>query len=234
MDTKRIEAAVREILAAIGEDPDREGLAETPQRVARMYEELFAGIRKDLRVYAESVFRNDSHEAWHDHHGAWDDQQGAWNNRHGDWNDQQGARNNQYGTPNGQHVTRNGQHGMVMIKDIPFASVCEHHLIPFFGAAHVAYVPREGKIIGLGKIAQIVDDVSKRPQIQERITSTVADVLWDILEPAGVFVVLEAEHLCMSMRGVRKPGARTVTSAARGVFDSDGPYRHEVLAFIGK
>jgi len=185
MDTKRIEAAVREILFAIGEDPDREGLAETPRRVAGMCGELFAGLRKDPRVHAAGVFRD-------------------------------------------------GHKGPVMVKDIPFASLCEHHLLPFFGAAHVAYLPKEGRIIGLGKIAEIVDDVSKRPQIQERITATVADVLWDILEPQGVLVVLEAEHLCMSIRGVKKPGARTVTSAARGVFDCEGRIRDEVMAYLGK
>ncbi|MBB6443419.1 GTP cyclohydrolase I FolE [Bacillus benzoevorans] len=183
MDSKRIESAVREILFAIGENPDREGLVETPKRVARMMEEVFAGLNKDPKEHARTVFYENHEE-------------------------------------------------MVLIKDIQFSSMCEHHLVPFFGVAHIAYLPKNGRVIGLSKIARILEDVSKRPQLQERITSTVADLLMESLDPRGVIVVLEAEHMCMTIRGVKKQGAKTVTSAVRGTFKSDSKSRNEVLSFI--
>ena len=184
IDQPRIEAAVREILAAIGEDPDRDGLQNTPGRVARMFAEIFAGIGADPdRVLAVTF------EADHDE--------------------------------------------MVLVKDIPFASVCEHHLVPFIGRAHVAYIPNDdGRITGLSKLARLVDGYAKRPQVQERMTAQIADTMLRVLEPRGVLVVLEAEHLCMSMRGVKKPGSTTVTSAVRGLFRDDARTRAEAMAFI--
>ncbi len=184
IDQARIEAAVREILIAIGEDPDRDGLLRTPARVARMYGEIFAGMEDDPAEVLQVMF-----EADHDE--------------------------------------------MILVKDIPFHSTCEHHLVPFFGSAHVAYIPNaDGRITGLSKLARLVDGFAKRPQVQERITSQVADCLVGALEPRGVLVVLEAEHLCMSMRGVAKPGAVTVTSAVRGLFRDDARTRAEAMAFI--
>lgn len=184
MDLPRIEAAVREILIAIGEDPDRDGLLETPKRVARMYAEIFAGLREDPGDHLKVVFDADHDE-------------------------------------------------MVMVKDIPIFSVCEHHLVPWFGRAHVAYIPNEdGRITGLSKLARLVDGFSRRPQVQERLTTQVADRLQDALEPRGVLVVVEAEHLCMSMRGVRKPGATTVTSAVRGLMRDSVAARAEAMSFI--
>lgn len=184
MDVPRIERAVREILIAIGEDPDRDGLIETPRRVARMYEEIFSGIREDPGQHLSVVF-----EADHDE--------------------------------------------MVMVKDIPVYSVCEHHLVPWFGTAHVAYIPNEdGRITGLSKLARLVDGFSRRPQVQERLTTQVADCLENVLAPRGVLVVVEAEHLCMSMRGIRKPGATTVTSAVRGLMRDSAAARSEAMSFI--
>jgi GTP cyclohydrolase I len=184
VDRHRIEAAVREILLAIGEDPNRDGLADTPRRVARMYEEIFSGLREDPGEHLKVVF-----EANHDE--------------------------------------------MVMVKDIPVYSVCEHHLVPWFGHAHVAYIPSEdGRITGLSKLARLVDGFSRRPQVQERLTSQVADRLVEVLSPRGVLVVVEAEHLCMSMRGVRKPGATTVTSAVRGLMRDSMAARSEAMSFI--
>jgi len=184
VDHARIEAAVREILAAVGDDPDRDGLQNTPGRVARMYGEIFAGLQMDPGEVLNVTF-----EADHDE--------------------------------------------MVLVKDIPFHSTCEHHLVPFVGKAHVAYIPNEdGRITGLSKLARLVEGFAKRPQVQERITSQVADTLVKVLEPRGVLVVLEAEHLCMSMRGVNKPGATTVTSAVRGLFRDDARTRAEAMAFI--
>jgi GTP cyclohydrolase I len=186
VDKPRIEAAVREILAAVGEDPGRDGLLDTPARVARMYEEIFAGLRGDPDDLLQVTF-----EADHDE--------------------------------------------MVMVRDIPFASVCEHHLIPFIGRAHVAYIPNDdGRITGLSKLARVVDAYAKRPQVQERLTTQVADTLTRTLEPKGVLVVISAEHLCMSMRGVRKPGATTVTSAVRGLFRTSTATRAEAMRFIEK
>jgi GTP cyclohydrolase I len=184
VDIPRIEAAVREILYAIGEDPDRDGLKATPNRVARAYEEIVAGLRDDPGRHLVVTF-----EAGHDE--------------------------------------------MVMVKDIPFVSVCEHHLVPFMGTAHVAYIPNDdGRITGLSKIARVVDGFARRPQVQERLTTEIAETIEKNLEPRGVLVVLEAEHLCMSMRGVRKPGTTTVTSAVRGLFRDDPRTRAEAMAFI--
>ena len=183
VDHEKIEAAVRMILDAIGEDPDREGLVDTPKRVARMYEELFTGMNEDPGEHFSVMF-NEEHEE------------------------------------------------LVLVKDIPFFSMCEHHLVPFFGQAHVAYIPRDGRVTGLSKLARAVEAVSRRPQLQERITSTVADTITKKLNPFGVVVVLEAEHMCMTMRGVKKPGAKTVTSAVRGIFNKDAAARAEVFSLI--
>ena len=184
VDHARIESAVREILVAIGEDPDRDGLRNTPARVARMYAEVCAGL----------------HEA-PDHH---------------------------------LKVTFDADHDeMVMVRDIALYSLCEHHLIPFTGTAHVAYIPGEnGRITGLSKLARLVDAYAKRPQVQERLTSQIADEIERSLRPRGVLVVIEAEHLCMSMRGVRKPGSSTVTSAVRGLFRDNAATRFEAMRLI--
>ncbi|WP_409301388.1 GTP cyclohydrolase I FolE [Peribacillus sp. SCS-155] len=179
----KIEEAVKMILEAVGEDPEREGLLDTPKRVARMYEEIFSGLNQDPKEYFETIFGEDHEE-------------------------------------------------LVLVKDIPFYSVCEHHLVPFYGNAHVAYIPKDGKVTGLSKLARAVEAVSKRPQLQERITSTIANAIMEQLSPHGVMVVVEAEHMCMTMRGVKKPGAKTVTSAVRGVFAEDSRTRSEVLSFI--
>lgn len=179
----QIEEAVRLILDAIGEDPDREGLLDTPKRVAKMYEEVFSGINQDPGEYFETIFQENHEE-------------------------------------------------LVLVKDIPFYSMCEHHLVPFYGKAHVAYIPRNGRVTGLSKLARAVETVSKRPQLQERITSTIADTIMRKLEPYGVMIVIEAEHMCMTMRGVKKPGSKTVTSAVRGIFTKDARARSEVLSLI--
>jgi GTP cyclohydrolase I len=183
VDKERVKAAVREILIAIGDDPDREGLKETPDRVARMFEEIFAGLHKDPREYVK-VFQEENHEE------------------------------------------------IVLVKDIPTYSICEHHLLPFVGVAHVVYIPRKGKIMGLSKLARIVDTIAKKPQLQERLTSEVADVLMDTINPIGAAVVMEAEHLCMTMRGIKKPGSKTITSALRGIIKTDARTRAEVMALI--
>jgi GTP cyclohydrolase I len=184
VDLPRIEAAVREILAAIGENPDRDGLLDTPSRVARMYEEVFAGLRESPHHHLAVQF-----EADHDE--------------------------------------------MVMVRDIALTSMCEHHLVPFIGKAHVAYIPNnDGRVTGLSKLARLVDAYAKRPQVQERLTTQIADELERTLQPRGVLVVIEAEHLCMSMRGVRKPGATTVTSAVRGLFRENTSTRFEAMRFI--
>jgi GTP cyclohydrolase I len=184
VDKPRIEAAVREILAAVGEDPGRDGLLDTPARVARMYEEIFSGLRGDPDDLLQVTF-----EADHDE--------------------------------------------MVMVRDIPLYSHCEHHLIPFLGQAHVAYIPNdEGRVTGLSKLARLVDAYAKRPQVQERLTTQIADEIERTLQPKGVLVVIVAEHLCMSMRGVRKPGATTVTSAVRGLFRDNEATRFEAMRFI--
>ncbi|WP_046468652.1 GTP cyclohydrolase I FolE [Allosalinactinospora lopnorensis] len=184
VDQPRIEKAVREILLAIGEDPDREGLRETPARVARAYEEQFAGLSQNPKDVLTTVF-----EAGHEE--------------------------------------------MVLVKDIELYSTCEHHLVPFYGSAHVGYIPNNrGQITGLSKLARLVDVYARRPQIQERLTSEVADAVMTSLEPRGVIVVIEAEHLCMTMRGVRKPGAKTVTSAVRGDFRNRDRTRAEAMSLI--
>ncbi len=186
MDSERIEKAVREILIAVGEDPDREGLLDTPKRMARMYEEIFSGLNEDPGRHLAVYFQQEKYEE------------------------------------------------LVLIKDIPFYSVCEHHLVPFFGKAHVGYFPKDGRLTGLSKLARVVDTVAKRPQLQERLTSTVADLIMEKLQPHGVIVVIEAEHMCMTMRGVKKPGSMTVTSCVRGTFESDPKSRAEVLSMIIK
>ena len=184
MDKERIEKAVKEILFAVGEDPDREGLIDTPRRIANMYEEIFCGLNVDPGGCLEIHFQQEKYEE------------------------------------------------LVLIKDIPFYSVCEHHLVPFFGKAHVGYLPRNGKLTGLSKLARVVDIDSKRPQLQERLTTIVADTIQKQLEPYGVIVVLEAEHMCMTMRGIKKPGSKTITSAVRGVFATDPKSRSEVMSII--
>lgn len=182
MDKQRIEAAVREILIAIGEDPDREGLVETPSRVARMYEEIFGGL-EDVPTRHLKLFDESSEE-------------------------------------------------MVVVRDIPLYSMCEHHLIPFLGKAHIAYIPSDGRVIGLSKLARIVDCFARRPQLQERLTSQVADFLYENLQPMGVAVVIEAEHLCMTMRGARASGAKTMTSALRGTMRSNAKTRAEAMSLL--
>lgn len=183
MDKKRIEAAVREILAAIGEDPDREGLVETPRRVADMYEEIFSGLKDDPKQYIK-VFDEEHNDE------------------------------------------------MVTVRDIPMYSVCEHHLLPFVGVAHIAYIPKNGKVIGLSKLARIVNCFARRPQLQERLTSQIANFLEQELDPQGVAVIIDAEHLCMTMRGVRAAGCRTQTSALRGRMKSDSRTRSEAIALL--
>jgi len=184
VDHERVERAVREILAAVGEDPDRDGLLRTPARVADMYAEIFSGLSDDPAKHLVVTF-----EADHDE--------------------------------------------MVLVRDIALYSVCEHHLVPFHGRAHVAYIPNEdGRITGLSKLARLVDGFAKRPQVQERLTTQIADALVTALAPRGAFVMIEAEHLCMSMRGVRKPGTLTVTSAVRGLFKDSQSTRAEVMAML--
>jgi GTP cyclohydrolase I len=182
VDHKRIERAVREILAAVGEDPDREGLLETPARVARMYAELFSGLSQDPRQHTQKFFTEEYDE-------------------------------------------------VVLVRDISFCSMCEHHLLPFIGHAHVAYIPN-GRVIGLSKIARVVEVISRRPQVQERMTETIADLLVEELDAKGVAVVVEATHSCMTIRGIRKPGSLCVTSAMRGIFRSHQSSRSEVMALI--
>ncbi|MGD9987887.1 GTP cyclohydrolase I FolE [Pseudonocardia sp.] len=184
IDQARAEAAVRELLVAVGEDPDREGLRETPARVARAYAELFAGLYTDPDAVLDKTFDEDHQE-------------------------------------------------LILVRDIPLFSTCEHHLVPFHGIAHVGYIPNvTGRVTGLSKIARVVDNYARRPQVQERLTGQVADALVRKLEPRGVIVVMDAEHLCMAMRGVRKPGARTTTSAVRGIFATSSTSRAEALSLI--
>lgn len=184
VDGARIERAIFELLSALGEDPHRDGLVKTPVRVARMYEELFAGFGENPVDHLEVTF-----EAEHDE--------------------------------------------MVMVRDIPFASLCEHHLVPFIGRAHVAYIPGDdGRITGLSKLARLVDGYAKRLQVQERMTAEIADAIEKALDPKGVLVVVDAEHLCMSMRGVKKSGTSTITSAVRGLFRSDAATRSEAMQFV--
>ena len=183
-DRERAEAAVRELLIAVGEDPDREGLVETPARVARAYEEVFAGLHEDPKVHLEKSFSENHRE-------------------------------------------------LVLVRDIPIYSTCEHHLVPFYGEAHIGYIPGpEGKVTGLSKLARVADMYAKRPQVQERLTAQIADAIVEELNASAVIVVIECEHLCMAMRGIRKPGATTTTSAVRGGFQNNAASRAEVLSLI--
>ncbi len=184
MDQEKIKRAVRDIIEAIGEDPEREGLRDTPLRVAKMYEEVFSGLKQKPEEHLE-VYFNEEHEE------------------------------------------------MVLVKDIPMYSFCEHHLLPFYGLAHVAYIPRNKKVTGLSKLARVVDLYSRRPQLQERLTAQIADSIVNFLHPHGVIVVIEAEHMCMTLRGVKKPGSKTITSAVRGIFRTEVATRAEALSLIG-
>ncbi|MGT2924124.1 GTP cyclohydrolase I FolE [Streptococcus caviae] len=182
-DQKKIEEAVYQLLEALGENPEREGLLDTPKRVARMYQEMFSGLNEDPKDQFTAVFSEEHDE-------------------------------------------------VVLVKDIPFYSMCEHHLVPFYGTAHVAYMPSGGRVTGLSKLARAVEVASRRPQLQERLTAQVADALEEALNPKGVFVMIEAEHMCMTMRGIKKPGSKTVTSAARGLCRSDKEVRREIISMI--
>ncbi len=184
VDLQAIQQAVRQILIAVGEDPDRPGLLDTPKRVARMYREMFAGLQSDPARHLRVTFPETYDE-------------------------------------------------IVLVRDISFHSMCEHHLLPFSGVAHVAYIPN-GRVTGLSKLARVVDEVARRPQVQERMTETIADLLETELQTAGAAVVIEAEHSCMSMRGIRKPGSLTVTSALRGIFKTNQSSRAEVMSLIHK
>ncbi len=184
VDKKRIEAAVREILIAVGEDPDREGLQATPERVARMYEELFSGLHSDPKVHVGKVFTENYDE-------------------------------------------------IVLLKDIPFHSMCEHHLLPFMGKAHIAYLPR-GKVLGISKLTRVLSSFALRPQVQERLTNQIASFIMNEVDARGVAVVMEATHTCMTVRGVKKPGSVMVTSAMLGIFRSDARSRSEVMSLIGR
>lgn len=183
MNKKKIEDAIKNILEAIGEDPNRADLLETPRRVAEMYEEIFSGTGKDPQKELEITLDHKHQE-------------------------------------------------IVLLKGIPLYSVCEHHLLPFVGKAHIAYIPKQGRVTGLSKLARVVDVLAKRPQVQERLTTQIADIIMLKLKPQGCMVVIEAEHLCMSMRGVKKPGIMTVTSAVRGIFRENNKTRSEALALI--
>ena len=183
VDHARIVRAVREILLAVGEDPDREGLQETPDRVARMYAELFVGLHQEPRDFLKKVFTQKYNE-------------------------------------------------MVLVKDIGFESMCEHHLLPFIGKAHIAYLPN-GKIVGLSKLGRVVESLARRPQVQERMTEEIADLIMEELQPRGVGVIVRASHSCMTIRGVRKPGSLTITSAVRGIVKTNPATRNEFMALVG-
>jgi GTP cyclohydrolase IA len=183
IDLGRIEKAVREIIEALGEDPDREGLVDTPERVAAFYAEVFDGLHRDPGDVVDAFFGEEHYQE------------------------------------------------IVMVREIPFYSMCEHHFVPFHGQAHVAYIPK-GQVTGLSKLARLVEGFARRPQMQERLTAQVADALTERLQPLGVMVVVEAEHLCMSMRGVKKPGATTVTSAVRGIMESQPATRAEAMSLL--
>jgi GTP cyclohydrolase IA len=183
IDLSRIEKAVREIIEALGEDPDREGLVDTPERVAAFYAEVFDGLHRDPGDVVDAFFGEEHYQE------------------------------------------------IVMVREIPFYSMCEHHFVPFHGQAHVAYIPK-GQVTGLSKLARLVEGFARRPQMQERLTAQVADALTERLQPLGVMVVVEAEHLCMSMRGVKKPGATTVTSAVRGIMESQPATRAEAMSLL--
>ena len=183
MNKIKIQKAVRQILEAIGENPKRQDLLDTPRRVAQMYEEIFSGINQDPEKELEVILEQKHHE-------------------------------------------------IILLKGIPLYSVCEHHLLPFFGHANIAYIPKNGRVTGLSKLARVVDILARRPQVQERLTTQIAEIVMGKLKPLGVMVVIEAEHLCMSMRGVRKPGTMTVTSAVRGIFKDNEKTRSEALALM--
>jgi GTP cyclohydrolase I len=183
MDTKRIEKAIRDILIAVGEDPKRKDIIDTPRRVAEMYEEILSGTRDDPEKELEVIFEKEHDE-------------------------------------------------IVLLKNIPFYSMCEHHMLPFIGKAHVAYIPSNNRVTGLSKLVRVVDIFAKRLQVQERITTDVADIIMKKLKPRGVMVIIEAEHMCMSMRGVKKPGVMTITSAVRGTFRKNEKTRSEAMALI--
>ncbi len=185
IDKEKIETAMRMMLEALGEDPQREGIAQTPKRVARMYEEIFAGMNSDPKELLDVSFTE-----YHDE--------------------------------------------LVLVKDIPVYSMCEHHFLPFYGMAHVAYIPKGGKVVGISKLARVVESYARRPQLQERLTSQIADCIFETLRPMGVGVVIQAEHMCMTMRGVKKPGALTVTSAVRGIFETRAETRAELFSLIMK
>jgi len=179
-----IQESVRNILMAVGEDVDREGLLQTPERVARMYDEILCGNHIDPKSYLQKQFSEDKHNE------------------------------------------------MVIVKDIPLYSMCEHHMMPFYGVAHVAYIPRNGVITGLSKLARTVEGYARRLQLQERLTAQIANAITEVLNPLGALVVIEAEHMCMTMRGVQKPGSKTVTSAVRGIFETDPKTRSEAMSLI--
>lgn len=181
MNKKKIEESVKVILEAIGENPKREGLKETPRRVAEMYEEIFSGIKKEVKL---KVLKGENHDE------------------------------------------------IILMKDIPLYSVCEHHLLPFIGKSHVAYIPAGGRITGFSKLVRLVDTLSKKLQVQERLTTQIAEIIMDTLKPKGVLVIIEAEHLCMTMRGINKPGTLTITSAVRGIFRKNPKTRAEALSLI--
>ncbi len=180
---EKLEAAVYQLLEALGENPEREGLKETPKRVAKMYQEMFSGLKENPKDQFTAVFSENHDE-------------------------------------------------VVLVKDIPFYSMCEHHLVPFYGHAHIAYLPSDGHVTGLSKLARAVEVASKRPQLQERLTAQIATALEEALKPKGVFVMLEAEHMCMTMRGIKKPGSKTVTTVVKGIFKDDREERKEILSLI--
>ncbi|NLV21637.1 MAG: GTP cyclohydrolase I FolE [Syntrophomonadaceae bacterium] len=185
VDKESIEKGVKQILLAIGENPEREGIKNTPARVARMYEELFWGMNTDPRDFLDVSFTE-----YHDE--------------------------------------------LVLVKDIPIYSMCEHHFLPFYGVAHIAYIPKGGKVVGISKLARVAEAFARRPQLQERLTSQIADCIYEALNPMGVGVVIQAEHMCMTMRGIKKPGSITVTSAVRGIFETRSQTRAELFALITK
>jgi len=183
MDREKIEKGIRLVIEGIGEEPDRPGLRSTPQRVAKMFEEIFAGLEMPSDGLLKPI-EGESHDE------------------------------------------------MVLLKDIPFYSVCEHHLLPFFGRAHIAYIPEKGRIVGIGELAKALEMLAKRPQVQERLTAQLADMIMDRLKPKGAMLIIDAEHLCLSMRGIKKPGSRTVTSAVRGIFRTKQSTRDEMLELL--
>lgn len=183
VNLKKAEAAIYDLLEALGENPQREGLLDTPKRVAKMYQEMFSGLNQNPKEQFTAVF-TENHE------------------------------------------------DVVIVKDIPFYSMCEHHLVPFYGKAHIAYLPSDGRVTGLSKLARALEVASKRPQLQERLTAQVADSLVEALNPKGVFVMVEAQHMCMTMRGIKKPGSLTITTTARGIYQDNQEERKEVLALI--